>query len=451
MFDNLSDKLQKVFRRLKGHGKLTEQNIQEALREVRLALLEADVHYKVAKDFVKSIAERAVGQEVMQSLTPGQQVIKIVHEALTDLMGGAAVPLQLTGKPPHVLLLVGLQGSGKTTTAGKLARHLSGKGRRPCLVPADVYRPAAIDQLTTLAEQLKLPVYPATSSEKPEDIVQKAVGFAREHQCDTIIVDTAGRLHVDEELMDELRRLKSISDPREILLVADAMTGQDAVQVASAFHEALSITGVILTKLDGDARGGAALSIRAVTGCPIKFVGVGEKLDALEVFHPDRMSSRILGMGDVLTIIEKAQEAFDEQEALEMARKFKEDSFTLEDFRNQLRQVRKLGSLESILKMLPGMGMMKELRNMEVDEKALARTEAIINSMTKEERRNAGIINASRKRRIARGSGTTVQEVNQLLRSYNEARRMMRQMMGGGKATKKRRKKKKRIKAFFPF
>ncbi|MBC7358965.1 MAG: signal recognition particle protein [Desulfacinum sp.] len=451
MFDNLSSKFQKVFRHLKGHGKLTEQNIQEALREVRLALLEADVHYKVAKDFVKTIAQRAVGQEVMGSLTPGQQVIKIVHEALTDLMGGTATPLNLTGKNPQVIVLVGLQGSGKTTTAAKLARHLSKNKRRPCLVPADVYRPAAIDQLTTLAGQLNLPVFPSSVDHKPEDIVRGAVGFAREHQCDTLIVDTAGRLHIDQELMDELRRIQAILEPQEVLLVADAMTGQDAVRVASSFHEALHITGVVLTKLDGDARGGAALSIRAVTGCPIKFVGVGEKLDALEVFHPDRMSSRILGMGDVLTIIEKAQEAFDEREALEMARKFKEDSFTLEDFRDQLRQVKKLGSLESILKMLPGMGILKELKKMEVDEKALVRTEAIINSMTKQERQNAGIINASRKRRIARGSGTSVQEVNQLLRSYNDARRMMRQMMGGGKATKKGKKKKKRVKAFFPF
>ncbi|SMC25828.1 signal recognition particle subunit FFH/SRP54 (srp54) [Desulfacinum hydrothermale DSM 13146] len=452
MFDNLTTKFQKVFRHLKGHGKLTEENIQEALREVRLALLEADVHYKVAKDFVKTIAQRAVGQEVMGSLTPGQQVIKIVNEALTDLMGGTAVPLDLTGPPPQVIVLVGLQGSGKTTTAGKLAFHLSKNKRRPCLVPADVYRPAAIDQLTTLAGQLKMPVYPSSSDQKPEHIVRDAVSFARQHQCDTLIVDTAGRLHIDQELMDELKRIEAVVKPQEMLLVADAMTGQDAVRVASSFHEALHITGVVLTKLDGDARGGAALSIKAVTGCPIKFVGVGEKLDALEVFHPDRMSSRILGMGDVLTIIEKAQDAFDEREAEEMARKFKEDSFTLEDFRDQLRQVKKLGSLESILKMLPGMGIMKELKKMEVDEKALVRTEAIINSMTRQERQNAGIINASRKRRIARGSGTTVQEVNQLLRSYNDARRMMRQMMGGGKATKKgKKKKKKRVKAFFPF
>lgn len=451
MFDSLSSKLQKVFRHLKGYGKLTEQNIQDALREVRLALLEADVHYKVAKDFVQTVAQRAVGQEVMRSLTPGQQVIKIVNESLTELMGGSAVPLDLSGKPPQVLLLVGLQGSGKTTTAAKLAHHLAKNGRKPCLIPADVYRPAAIDQLMTLGRQLKVPVYPASTRDKPEDIAAAALPFAKENQCDVILVDTAGRLHIDAELMDELRRLKGILNPKEILLVADAMTGQDAVQVAGSFHDALQLTGVILTKLDGDARGGAALSIKAVTGCPIKFVGVGEKLDALETFHPDRMSSRILGMGDVLTIIEKAQEAFDEEEALDLARKFREDAFTLEDFRRQLRQMKKLGSVESILKMLPGMGALKELKKMQIDEKALVRTEAIINSMTKEERRDASIINASRKRRIAMGSGTSVQEVNQLLRSYQDARRMMRQMMGGGGAKPGKKAKKKKVKAFFPF
>lgn len=449
MFDNLSGKLQKVFKHLRGQGKLTEENIQEALREVRLALLEADVHYKVARDFVKGIAERAVGREVMQSLTPGQQVIKIVNDALTDLMGGSAEPLRFAGKPPLAVMLVGLQGSGKTTTAGKLALRLSRDKRRPCLVPADVYRPAAIDQLKTLAGQLGLPVYPSKTDQRPEDIAREALAFASREGCDTLLVDTAGRLHVDDELMAELERLKKILSPVEILLVADAMTGQDAVQVASTFNERLGVSGVVLTKLDGDARGGAALSIRAVTGCPIKFVGVGEKLDALEVFHPDRMSSRILGMGDVLTIVEKAQEAFDERQAAEMARKFKEDTFSLEDFRDQLRQIKKLGSLEQILEMLPGMGAMKELKKMQVDEKELVRTEAIINSMTRQERLNAEILNASRKRRIAAGSGTSVQEVNRLIKSYNEARRMMRQMMGGGVTRKKP--KKRRAKTFFPF
>ncbi len=450
MFDNLSDKLQKVFKHLRGQGKLTEANIREALREVRMALLEADVHYRVAKEFVAGIAERAVGQEVLDSLTPGQQVIKIVNEALTDLMGGQAVPINLIGRPPVGILLVGLQGSGKTTTTAKLARKLAGEKRRPCLVPADIYRPAAIQQLTTLAQQLKLPVYPSSVDQRPEDIVKEALEFARQQNCDTLLVDTAGRLHVDTELMEELARIKAILTPSEILLVADAMTGQDAVQVAEAFHEAIRITGVILSKLDGDARGGAALSIRSVTGCPIKFIGVGEKLDALEVFHPDRMSSRILGMGDVLSIIEKAQEAFDEKQAVELARKFKEDTFTLEDFRDQLRQVKKLGSIQQIMNLLPGMGMMKELKNVQVDEKEFVRMEAIINSMTREERRNADILNGSRRRRIAAGSGTSVPEVNRLMKSYDEARRMMRQVMGGSPTKKKKGKGKKR-KAFFPF
>jgi signal recognition particle subunit SRP54 len=450
MFDNLSDKLQKVFKHLRGQGKLTEANIREALREVRMALLEADVHYKVAKDFVASVAERAVGQEVLDSLTPGQQVIKIVNEVLTDLMGGQATPLKLIGHPPIGILLVGLQGSGKTTSTAKLARRLVNEKRRPYLVPADVYRPAAIQQLTTLAQQLKLPVYASRTEQRPEDIVREALLLAKQQNCDTLLVDTAGRLHVDTELMEELARIKAILSPSEILLVADAMTGQDAVQVAGAFHEAIQITGVILSKLDGDARGGAALSIRSVTGCPIKFIGVGEKLDALEVFHPDRMSSRILGMGDMLSIIEKAQEAFDEKQAVELARKFKEDTFTLEDFRDQLRQVKKLGSLQQIMNLLPGMGMLKELKNVQVDEKEFVRMEAIINSMTREERKNAELLNGSRRRRIATGSGTSVPEVNRLMKSYEEARRMMRQVMGGSPAKKKKGKGKKK-KAFFPF
>lgn len=450
MFDSLSNKFQTIFKHLKGKGKLTEDNIRDALREVRMALLEADVHYKVAKDFVSGISPRLIGQEVLESLTPGQQVIKIVNEALTELMGGSAEPLKLLGHPPVAIMLVGLQGSGKTTTAGKLARQLASDKRRPCLVPADVYRPAAIDQLITLGKQLGLPVYPASVTQRPEDIVRDAFNFARQQNCDTLVVDTAGRLHIDSELMAELSRLKEILHPTEILLVADSMTGQDAVKVASSFHETLAITGVILTKLDGDARGGAALSIRAVTQCPIKFIGTGEKLDALEVFHPDRMSSRILGMGDVLSLIEKAQEAFDEKQALEMAQKFREDTFSLEDFRNQLRQIRKLGSFEQILSMLPGMGMLKELKKIQVDEKEFVRMEAIINSMTKQERRNASIINGSRRRRIASGSGTTVQDVNRLLKSYEETRRMMRQMIGGG-TTKKKKGKVRRKKAFFPF
>jgi len=451
MFDSLSERFQKIFKHLRGQGRLTEENIREALREVRMALLEADVHYKVAKDFVTGIAARAVGQEVMQSLTPGQQVIQIGNEALTDLMGGTAEPLKLLGHPPVTVMLVGLQGSGKTTTAAKLARKFADENRHPCLVPADVYRPAAIDQLTTLGKQLNLPVYPSTPAQRPEEIARAALTFARERNCDTLLVDTAGRLHIDSELMAELTRLKGILTPVEILLVADAMTGQDAVKISSTFHETLGITGVVLTKLDGDARGGAALSIRAVTQCPIKLIGVGEKLDALEVFHPDRMSSRILGMGDVLSLIEKAQEAFDDRQAEEMARKFREDSFSLEDFRNQLRQIRKLGSFDQILSMLPGMGMLKEIKKMQVDEKEFVRMEAIINSMTRVERRNVDLINASRRRRIANGSGTTVQDVNRLLKSYGEARKMMRQVVGGGSATKKKKGKGRRKRAFFPF
>jgi len=451
MFDNLSDKFQKIFKNLRGQGKLTEANIKEALREVRMALLEADVHYKVAKDFVASIAQRAVGHEVMQSLTPGQQVIKIVNEELTALMGGAAEPLKLSGRPPVAVMLVGLQGSGKTTTAAKLALKLSKDARRPCLVPADVYRPAAIDQLITLAGQLKLPVYSSTSRQSPEQIAKEAVNYARQENCDTVLVDTAGRLHIDAELMEELSRLKEILQPSEILLVADAMTGQDAVQIAGSFNEKLGLTGIILTKLDGDARGGAALSIRSVTNCPIKLIGIGEKLDALEVFHPDRMSSRILGMGDVLSMIEKAQEAFDVDQAQDIARKFKQNTFTLEDFLAQLQQVKKMGSFEQILGMLPGMGVLKELKKAQVDPKEFARMEAIINSMTGQERRNADILNAGRRRRIADGSGTSVQDVNRLLKSYEDSRRMMRQMLGGADGGKKKKGKFRRKGSFFPF
>ncbi len=451
MFDNLSEKFEKIFRNLRGQGKLTEANIRTALQEVRMALLEADVHFKVAKDFVAGIAERAVGQEVMESLTPGQQVVKIVSESLTDLLGSQAEPLKLMGRSPAAVMLVGLQGSGKTTTAAKLALMLSRDKRRPCLVPADVYRPAAIEQLMTLGKQLQLPVFPSSPNQSPEEIAREAAVFAGQHGCDTLLLDTAGRLHIDGDLMAELERLKAIVQPNEILLVADAMTGQDAVRVASAFHEVLNLSGVVLTKLDGDARGGAALSIRAVTGCPIKFVGTGEKLDALEVFHPDRLSSRILGMGDVLTIIEKAQQAFDEKDALDLAKKLREDTFSLEDFRNQLKQIKKLGSMEQLLGMLPGMGIMKEIKKMQIDEKEFVRMEAIINSMTNAERRNADIINGSRRIRIANGSGTNVQEVNRLLKSYMETRKAMRTMMGGAAGGVKKKGKKRRMKSFFPF
>jgi signal recognition particle subunit SRP54 len=433
MFESLTEKFNRTFKRLRGQGKLTESNIKEALREVRLALLEADVHYKVAKTFVADIGERAVGTEVLDSLTPGQQLVKIVNEELTSLMGGTSVGLELTGRTPLIYMLVGLQGSGKTTTAGKVALYLRDLNRHPCLVPADVYRPAAIDQLRTLGAQIGVPVCPATTEMDPVDIGVAALGFASQQGCDVIIVDTAGRLHIDAELMAELQRLKARLQPQEILLVADAMTGQDAVQVAESFNQALGLTGVILTKMDGDARGGAALSIRNVTGTPIKLVGVGEKLDALEAFYPERMASRILGMGDMLSLIEKAQKAFDEKEALKFQEKLVKDEFSLEDFRDQLRQIKKMGSLEEILSMIPGLGQMKQLKQFKPDEQELVRTEAIINSMTPEERRNYTMINASRRRRIAKGSGTSVQEVNKLLKSYDQMRKMLRNLKKGGK------------------
>jgi len=429
VFDNLSGRLDKVFKRLKGYGKLSEENIQEGLREVRLALLEADVNYKVVKDFIARVKERAIGQEVMESLTPAQQVIKIVHEELVRLLGGEAQGLNLAGQTPAVILLVGLQGSGKTTTAAKLARWLRAKGRKPYLVPADVYRPAAIEQLKTLGKQLNVDTHPTEPGSRPVDIARQAVGKASISGLDTVIIDTAGRLHIDEALMQELKEIKEAVKPQEILLVADSMTGQDAVNIAKTFDEELGITGVVLTKVEGDARGGAALSIRSVTGKPIKFIGTGEKLDALELYHPDRVANRILGMGDMLSLIEKAQETIDHKKALELQKKLKKDGFTLEDFRDQLRQLRKMGSLEQIFSMIPGMGKkMKQFKNMMPDEKELKRTEAIIDSMTKEERRKYTIINASRRRRIAKGSGTTIQDVNQLLKNYAQMQKMLKKM-----------------------
>ncbi len=430
MFEGLTSRFEKVFKYLRGQGKLSESHIRDALREVRLALLEADVHYQVVKDFLRGIEERAVGQEVRSSLTPGKEVSKIVHEELIKLLGGTFEPLHLGGDAmaPTGVMLVGLQGSGKTTTAGKVALMLKKQGRSPCLVPADVYRPAAIEQLMVLGSQVGVPVYPSETTQKPEVIVRDALSFAKNRGCDVLVVDTAGRLHIDDALMGELSRLKKALYPREVLLVVDAMTGQDAVRVAETFHQRVGVTGVVLTKLDGDARGGAALSVRAVTGCPVKFIGTGEKLDALEAFHPDRMSSRILGMGDVLTIIERAQEAVDQEEAKRLVKKLRENTFTLEDFRSQIRQIKRLGSLERILELLPGMGMLKELKSAKVDPKEFVRIEAIINSMTKSERTSPEIINASRKRRIAVGSGTTVQDVNRLLKSYEQIRAMMRQM-----------------------
>ncbi len=432
MFENLSDKLDAVFKKLKGHGKLTESNVEEGLREVRLALLEADVHFRVVKQFIADIKERALGQEVLASLTPGQQIIKIVNEQLTELMGSQHEQLDLQGARPVAVMLVGLQGSGKTTTAGKLAVHLRNEGHKPYLVPADVYRPAAIDQLTKLAGQLSVPVYASRTDMDPVDICLEARVAAQMAGCDVLLLDTAGRLHIDESLMAELARIKDAVKPSDTLLVADAMTGQDAVNIAESFNEALDIGGIVLTKTDGDARGGAALSVKAVTGKPIKFVGTGEKLTQLEAFHPDRMASTILGMGDVLTLIEKAQAVVDEKKAVELEKKLRKSQFTLEDFRDQLVQVRKMGSLSELLQMIPGMGKMKQMKHLEVDDGELVKIEAIINSMTRKERQNHAIINGSRRKRIAKGSGTRVQDVNSLLKNYTQVMKMMKKMNKSG-------------------
>jgi len=432
MFENLSDRLDAVFRKLKGRGKLTEKNIEEGLKEVRLALLEADVHYRVTKQFVAAVKERALGQEVLASLTPGQQVVKIVNEELTELMGSQHEGLDLSGASPVAVMLVGLQGSGKTTTAGKLAVYLRNKGKKPFLVPADVYRPAAIDQLKKLGAQLDVPVFPSSVEMDPVQICREAKTTAHRQGCDTLLLDTAGRLHIDEELMDELSRINQEVKPSDILLVADAMTGQDAVNIAKAFDEKLDIGGVVLTKMDGDARGGAALSIKSITGKPIKFIGVGEKLNELEPFHPDRLASSILGMGDVLTLIEKAQEAVDEKKAAELEKKLRKSQFTLEDFRDQMVQIRKMGSLGDIIKMIPGMGKLKQMKNLDVDEKEFIRIEAIINSMTQRERQQHTIINGSRRRRIAAGSGTRVQDVNRLLKNYTQMLKMLKKINKGG-------------------
>jgi signal recognition particle subunit SRP54 len=434
MFDRLSDKLAQVFKKLKGRGTLTEAQVNEAMREVRLALLEADVNYKVTKSFIEQIRERAVGEEVLRSLTPAQQVVKIVHEELTTLLGGEAPRLDLSGKPPVALMLVGLQGSGKTTTAAKLAKRLKSQGRQPYLAPADVQRPAAIEQLKRLAQDAGVGVYDTQPGQNPVDISDLAMEAAYAAGYDTVILDTAGRLHIDGPLMAELKAIKGKVGPTEILLVADAMTGQEAVAVAQSFDDLLNLTGIVLTKVEGDARGGAALSMRAVIGKPIKFLGVGEKLDALEVFHPDRLASRILGMGDVLTLIEKAQETFDAEQVKALEKKFRQDDFTLEDFRQQLLQIRKMGPLEGLLEMIPGLGKIKALKGAKPDEKELKRVEAIILSMTPAERNNHQIINGSRRRRIARGSGTTVEDVNRLLKNFTATQKMIKQM---GKAGKK--------------
>jgi signal recognition particle subunit SRP54 len=432
MFENLSDRLAGVFKQLKGHGKLTEKNIEDGLKEVRLALLEADVHYRVVKQFVADVKAKALGEEVMGSLTPGQQVVKIVNAQLTELMGAKNADLNLAGSHPVPLMLVGLQGSGKTTTAGKLAVYLRQQGRKPYLIPADVYRPAAIDQLQTLGRQIDVPVYPSSVEMDPVNICLQGRAAAHQTGCDTAIIDTAGRLHIDEALMAELRRIRDALHPADILLVADAMSGQDAVNIAKSFDEALDIGGVVLTKMDGDARGGAALSIRAITGKPIKFVGVGEKLGALEVFHPDRMAGKILGMGDVLSLIEKAQSVVNDQQAARLEKKLRQNEFTLEDFRDQLLQVTKMGPLGDLLGMIPGLGRHKQLKNLQVDEKELDHVVAIINSMTREERRRYMIINGSRRKRIAEGSGTSVQAVNRLLKNYGQMLKMMKKINKGG-------------------
>ncbi len=432
MFERLSDKLDAAFKKLKGRGKLSEKHIDEGLKEIRMALLEADVHYSVAKRFISEVKERAQGQEVLGSLTPGQQVVKIVNEELTELMGSHQEELNLSGAAPIALMLVGLQGSGKTTTAGKLALFLRKKGRNPYLVPVDVYRPAAIDQLKKLGEQLNIPVFPASVEMDPVQIVRDARTDAHRQGCDTLLLDTAGRLHIDEALMDELVHIRQAVQPADILLVADAMTGQDAVNIAKSFDKALDIGGVILTKMDGDARGGAALSIKEITGKPIKFIGVGEKLSDLEPFHPDRLASSILGMGDVLTLIEKAQNVVDEKKAAELEKKLRKSEFSLEDFRDQMLQIRKMGSLSDIIKMIPGMGKLKQMKNLDMDEKELVRMEAIINSMTPLERRRHGIINGSRRKRIAKGSGTRVQDVNRLLKNYTQLLKMLKKLNKGG-------------------
>jgi signal recognition particle subunit SRP54 len=432
MFDNLSEKLQRVFKNLRGEGRLTPENMEGALREIRVALLEADVNFRVVKQLIEAIKVKAMGEEVLTALSPSQQVIAIVRDELIKILGSHESKLRFANEPPSVILMVGLQGSGKTTSTGKLARWLSKNGHRPLMVSVDVYRPAAREQLRVVARDINLPIYAGTPEETaPLDLARSALKEATNTGRDVVLVDTAGRLHIDEQLMIELQQLRELLTPVEILFVADAMTGQDAVKSADEFHNRLSITGIVLTKMDGDARGGAALSIRQVTGQPLKFIGVGEKSDAFEVFHPDRVASRILGMGDVLSFIEKAEEAIDKKQAVEMQRKLIENDFTLEDFRDQIRQVRKLGPLESILGMMPNMGILKDLKNVKIDEKEITHIVAIIDSMTPRERANHMIINGSRRRRIAKGSGTSVQEVNQLLKQYSQARKMMKSLSGG--------------------
>ena len=439
-FESLSSRLQATFDKLRGRGKVTESDVNDMMREVRLALLEADVNFKVVKDFVAKVKERAIGQEVLKSLSPGQQVIKVVNDELTQLMGGAQSKIAQANKPPTVVMMVGLQGAGKTTSTGKLAKYLLKQNRRPLLVAGDIYRPAAIKQLQVLGEQLKVPVFSLGDQISPVEIAKKAIEVAKEQHNDYVLIDTAGRLHIDETLMTELKDIKATVNPNEILLVVDAMTGQDAVNVAESFNNQLEITGVVLTKLDGDTRGGAALSVKAVTGKPIMFAGMGEKLDALEPFHPERMASRILGMGDVLTLIEKAQANVDQEKAKEMERKMRTAEFTFEDFLDQMSQVRKMGPLEDLLGMIPGMNKVKGMKDVKVDESALNRVEAIVKSMTKEEKQNPELLKSiGRKKRIAKGSGTSVQEVNRFIKQFEEMRKMMKQFSKfAGQAKKKK-------------
>ncbi|GEK32590.1 signal recognition particle protein [Kurthia sibirica] len=438
-FEGLSERLQSTIQKIKGKGKINEQDVKEMMREVRFALIEADVNLKVVKQFVKIVSERAVGQDVMKSLTPGQQVIKIVQDELTNLMGGEQSVVKFSQKPPTVIMMVGLQGAGKTTTTGKLANLLRKKyNKNPLLVAADVYRPAAVKQLETLGKQLSIPVFQKGTDVSPVEIAREAIAHAREEHLDVVIIDTAGRLHIDETLMQELKDIRALKEPDEVFLVVDAMTGQDAVNVAESFDDAVGITGVVLTKLDGDTRGGAALSIRTVTQKPIKFIGMGEKLDALEPFHPERMASRILGMGDVLSLIEKAQLNVDEEKAKELEEKFKTQTFTFDDFLEQMSQVKKMGPLEDILKMIPGVNKMKGLDNINFDDKQIDHIEAIIRSMTIAEKTNPEIINAGRKKRIAKGSGCSVQEVNRLLKQFEDMKKMMKQMTGMSTKSKKK-------------
>ena len=434
-FENLSEKLQAVFKQLRGKGKLTEKDVKEAMREVKLALLEADVNFKIVKQFINKVNERAVGSEVLESLTPGQQVIKIVNEELIELMGSSQSKLTFSSKPPTVYMMVGLQGAGKTTTSGKLAGLLKKQGKSPLLVACDVYRPAAIKQLQVVGNNYSIPVFEMGDKLNPVDIAKESLQYAAKNKHDVILIDTAGRLHINEELMEELKNIKEAVRPQEILLVVDAMTGQDAVTVADSFNGQLGVDGIILTKLDGDARGGAALSVRSVTGKPIKYIGMGEKMEDLEPFYPDRMASRILGMGDVLSLIEKAQEAYDEKQAMEMAQKMRNNDFTLEDFLDQMQQIKKMGPLKDLIGMIPGMSQLN-LNDVDVDSKAMAHIEAIIQSMTKEERQNPSILNGPRKKRIANGSGRTIAEVNRLLKQFEEMKKMMKQVNSLAKGKK---------------